>query len=295
MKFPLHLIIEYAHTKPAEIDRALSELFGNGPLPKDLTSEDEDLLQGLFGEWLIYDYRQTNGSAFIAEFILTQTGHVSDTIIDQFTQIAKSNYYSEFEILSVVPGKIMVVEDIYTGHTYEIHDELGSQNVSPGSSGRIRIAQVNQTWYAVGANPVLLPLRYTDRLKKTLRNEIKPPHPTLKDTVELIRQPKAPPPPTLSQKELVKKRRDLKIQYETEAKKYGVSLTFEEMVQSIYHEDHVNPGDFWRVLMKKGITEEFMLKHFQILQDLWNYFPHRCLSGKSPYEAYEAMKRSKDR
>lgn len=293
MKFPLHLIIEYAHTKPGEIDRALEQLFGNGPLPKDLTPEDEELLQGLFGEWLIYDYRQTNGSAFIAEFILTQPGHVSDTIIDQFTQIANSNYYSEFEILSAVPGKIMVVEDIFTGITYEIHDELGSQNASPGSSGRIRIAQVNQTWYAVGANPVLLPLRYTKRMKRILRTKIKPPHPTLKDTVELIRQPKPPPPKIPTRKEIEAKREEIEKQFESVSNKHASKLSFAVVKQAVYEENQINPGDFWQDLIKRGLPTKFLLEDFQILQDLWNYFPHRCLGGKSPIEAYTRMKRAK--
>lgn len=293
MKFPLHLVIDYAHTKPAEIDRALEQLFGNGPLPKDLTSEEEELLQGLFGEWLINEYRQTNGSTFLTEYILTQPGKVSNKIIDQFTQIAQSNFYSEFEFRSVKPGDYIVVEDIFTGKVYYVYDKLGSQNAPVGSTSRMRLARVDGRWYAVGSNPVLLPLHFTERLKKILRTEIKPPRPTLKDTVELIRQPKLPPPKIPTKEELKEKREEIEKQFSYAVIKHKSQLTFVEVKQAVFAEDRVNPGDFWQGLVKRGLPMKFLLEDFQILQDLWNYFPHRCLNDLSPIEVYTRMRRAK--
>lgn len=129
------MIIEYAHNKPHEIDRALTDFFGK---PPDVPFEDENI-EALFLEWLMYEYKQTSGPTFFIEYVLKNPDHLPEKQIHQW----------------------------------------------------------------------------------------------------------------------------------------------------------VNVLDFWRNLSKKGLPEEFVLNETELLQDIWNYFPHQCLGCISPREAYIKFEKSK--
>ena len=298
MRFPLHHVIDYAHTKPAEIDRALGQLLGKGPLPKDTDPDTEALLEGLFGEWLIFEYRQTNNQSFLVEFILKNPAGMSESQIGQFEQIAHTHFYTEFEIVTVKRGEYLDLEDIATGKIYRVYDKLGSTNSPDRGIFRSRMAHVDGVWYLVGANPLTFPLTYTPRMKKMLRKDFKGNPFTLKNSVELLlQQTKHPPqkPKILTQKELKQKRLDLEEAYTKTAIKYGATLTFKDLLKEIYHENRTNVLDFWKRLTKQGLPEKMLFENLQLLQDIWNHFPHKCLNGNSPAQMYTKLYQAKDR
>jgi len=35
-----------------------------------------------------------------------------------------------------------------------------------------------------------------------------------------------------------------------------------------------------------GMPERVIFKHYQLFGDIWNYFPHKRLKGKSPVELF---------
>ena len=298
MIFPLHLITEYAHTKPSELDRALEELFGNGPLPKDADPESEEILEGLFGEWLIYEYKQINGSTFIVEFILKNPGRLPQSQLHQFEQIVKTQFYSEFEIGKVKRGEYLEIEDIASGKVYRAYDKSGSSNPPTRGNLRARLAKVDEKWYLVGSNPINLPMTYTDRMKRIIRKEMQGNPFTLKSTVELIlhqvkHQQTTPKIPTT--KELSAKRTQLEKKYTMASQKFGASLTFSNLLNEIYHEDRANVLNFWKRLTKRGLPEKMLVEELQILQDIWNYFPHHCLGDISPVELYAKLSQAKQK
>ncbi|OGD62755.1 hypothetical protein A2160_04795 [Candidatus Beckwithbacteria bacterium RBG_13_42_9] len=287
MKFPLRKIIDYAMTKPSVVDRAYREFFGSMP-PEKLKTEWEDL----FLEWLIFDYKQSAGTSFLVEYILKNPDKLDKKVIDQFKQIAKTELYSQFEIQEIKKGEWFILEDLYTGKSYKVYEKKGTSFIESQGTIPGRIAQVDKRWYLVGANSVYYPITYTERFKKNLR-EIKATNCSPKDTVELLIAQENRPldtSPILTKKQIKNKRKRLRKDYEKNMTKYGLTLTIDDLLKEIYEEDRTNVLDFWQSLIKKGLTEKFILDKTIILQDIWNHFPHKCLKGLSPAEAYAKMK-----
>lgn len=288
MRFPFHLIINYAHTKPEEINNAFREFFGSTP-SKGVPEE----IQGLFGEWLIFEFRNTQGVTFLAEYTLKNPDKLPQPVINQFEQIIKTHFYSEFQMVSVHPPEYIEIEDIVTGKIYKVYDKKGSQNSQNKGLIRTRIAEVNNRWYLIGANPIFIPMVYTTRMKKILIKE-KFTHPALIDTKEMLMNHYAnpPQPPKIPTKEeMTNKLHELEYLFDKAGIKYNTTMTYEKLSQAIYEEDRANVLDFWKSLTRKGLSEEFLLNEFQLLQDMWNYLPHKCLNGQSPIELYAKLRR----
>lgn len=287
MRFPLRKIIDFAMNKPYEVDEAYRQFFGSLPFDKLKTEWEE-----LFLEWLIFDYKQKTGTSFLIEYILRNPDQLDDKTIDQFNQIAKTHIYSMFEIQEIKKGEWFILEDLHTGKAYKVYEKKGTltmQNVGaiPG-----RIAEVDNCWYLVGANSVYFPITYTQRSKMYMR-KMKIRNYSPKDTVDLLmtheNKPQEPPS-SVTRKQIKNKRKELKKDYEKNAKKYDLSLSFDDLIKEIYEENRVNVLDFFQRLTEKGLTEKFMYEKFGILQDIWNYLPHKCLNGLSPIEVYTKMK-----
>lgn len=290
MRFTLRKIVDFAMAKPAEVDNAYREFFG--PLSVDqLQKEWEEL----FLEWLIFDYKQKGGTTFLVEYILRNPDKFDAKKINQFEQISRSQIYSMFEILEIKKGELFILEDIHTGKTYQVYDKKGTSSIKHLGTIPGRIAKVDGRWYLVGANSVYFPITHTQRSKKIMR-KIKITNFSPKDTVEqLMEHEQNPPaPPELVTKKQVKnKKKQLKQVYEENAEKYHFSLTFDDLINEIYQENRVNVLDFWKSLTKKGLAEEFLYEKPEVMQDIWNYFPHKHLNGLSPIEAYTEMKKGK--
>lgn len=291
MRFPLRKIIDFAtKNKPHEVDRAYKKFFGILPFDRLKTEWEE-----LFLEWLIFDYKQKTGTSFLLEYILRNPDQLDDKTINQFSQIAKTHIYSMFEIKEIKKGEWFVLEDIHTGETYKVYEKKGTSTIQGPGTIPGRIAKVDDNWYLVGANSVYLPITHTQRAKMHMRNmKIKKYSP--KDTVELLMASENKSqeyPPTVTKKQIRNKRKELRKDYEKNVKKYNLSLSFDELIKEIYEEDRVNVLDFWKGLTKKGLNEKFLFEKIQILQDIWNYFPHKYLNNLSPAEVYSKMRREK--
>lgn len=140
-----------------------------------------------------------------------------------------------------------------------------------------------------------MPITYTARFKKIFRKSQKAKKLTPIDTWELVRgsRQKVPPPPTLTGKEIKNLRKELERKYTKLALKYSVGLLFGDLVRLVYEEKReVQSLDFWKDLGKHNLPERFFLDHFKLLEDIWNYFPHKSLKGKSPYEMFVEMKKA---
>src|SRR3990167_2378260 len=92
-------------------------------------------------------------------------------------------------------------------------------------------------------------------------------------------------------KKLEKIRKDLRKKYEKTKRKYQVKLSFDGVLKLIYEEDRqIAMGDFWQMLIKKGIPEKFFFQNTQLFQDICNSFPHKILNDKSPIEMFNELK-----
>ena len=165
MKIPLHLVVSFAQTKPVEVDRALIEFFGAMP---EKPYKDENI-EPMFWEWMVFEFKQTNGPNFITEYVLKNPDLLAKTELAELEQAAQTFFFSEFEIIGAIPGSYMLLEDIFTGDKYKVYDRLGSSNVAGKGMLMARIAKIEKKWYLIGANPVHLSLTYTPRMKKMRR------------------------------------------------------------------------------------------------------------------------------
>ena len=290
MKIPLHLVVSFAQTKPVEVDRALIEFFGAMP---EKPYKDENI-EPMFWEWMVFEFKQTNGPNFITEYVLKNPDSLAKAELTKVEQAAQTFYFSEFEIVGVVSGSYMLLEDIFTGDKYKVYDRLGSSNIAGRGMLMARIAKIEEKWHLVGANPVHLPLTYTPRVKKMLRRDNDGFRPSVKDAATmLIRQETNPTklPRPVSKEEIRRKRKKLKGSYEKAAMKHRVTLAFDQFLVEIYNENRRRPLDLWKMLTKKGLTESFLFGQIKLLQDTWNYFPHKCLGGLSPVEMVDKARK----
>ena len=92
----------------------------------------------------------------------------------------------------------------------------------------------------------------------------------------------------MSKKELEKKRASLKEQFENLQKDDSLSVSFENIVSFVYNEHYkTNFADFFADLVKLGVPEKMVFSKTDLFNDIWNFFPHKLLNGKSPYEMYK--------
>lgn len=283
MIFPIRKVVDFAMEKPAEIDNAYKQFFGSLPF-SELKPEWEEL----FLEWVIFDFKRPTGPPFLIEYVLRNPDNLDRKTLDQFEQIAKTQFYSQFEITKIQKGQWLCLENLLTGDVYTVYEKKGSETLTDRGIIPGRIARVDGKWYLVGANSVYYPITYTERAKTGMRKlKIKTFSP--RDTVELLISHEQQPPqpvPAPSKKELEDKRKKLKIEYIKIAKKFSSTFSFNDLIREIYKEERVNVLDFWKELGKKGLKDEILIEDVQLFQDIWNYFPHKCLNDLSPIEVY---------
>jgi len=290
MKIPFHLIIEFAQKFPEEIEAAIQNFIPN----YDLMENQNEEIRGLFWEWLVYDYERPSKMSFLVEYILRNPDSLPEIEIKRLKQIVQTNWYSDFQLLGTKPGDGVTVEDVFTGKKYNILDTKASLAKENKGLLKARVALVEGKYYFVGSNPILIPVVYTERLKRILRKQ-KNQKESPRDTAIMLYeyQTKVVAPPPLSQKEIEEKKVRLKEKYLEKAAKYKAEMTFEELLKLIFEENEKDLFKFWDEVMKKGIPKLMFFEETELFQDIWNYFPHRVLNNKSPAELFFQLQEKK--
>ncbi len=291
MVFPFHKIAHFAHTKPREIERALHEFF---PSEEAFSMITEDI-EAYFTEWLLFEYKQSNNVTFLTEYVLKNPDTLSEKEIDTFRQIAETQWYSDFQIMSMVPGSHVVVEDIFTGKVIDVHDKLGSEHLDSCGSIKARAARVDGVYYFVGANPAFMPMTYTARMKKMLRSCEKAKL-SVKDTAMILLEHEMNPPvkiKPLTKAKRKEKQQDIHKKYQELAANQPRMMAWEDVLKHIYNEHGKSVPDFFKNLIKEGIPENVFMDHIDLFQDIWNFFPHKELGDTSPDELFAELKKEK--
>ena len=290
MGLPFHLVIDYADKNHKETVRALEEFFG-----KNLPSPDWEDVWALFREWLIFDFKQKHRTSFLEEYTLKNPDNLTVEQINQFRQVAQTHFYTMLEIKTLRRGEWVICEDVLSGKDYKIFDKTATETIQESGLLQTRIAKVSNIWHFVGANPIFAPITFTPRRKKFLqkvhKNNKYSPKVNLELLVHKYTQPTTIPIP-LTKKETEVKKQEIKSEFSQKALRYKVRLTFDDLVKDIYNESGGNVLNFWKKLEKKGLTEEFLFNEVELLQDTWNYFPHKVLGNKSPIEMFTELKKN---
>lgn len=288
IKLPFHLVINFAHNREQEVQKAFQEFFLDTEVP---TKEQEKDALPLFYEWLIYDYRLPNGSSFIIEYLLKNPDHLDDKKLSQFQKVAESQWYGAFEIARVKRGEWLNLEHLLTGRKIKVYDQTSSATIPENGTLIGRVGKIDKRWYFVGSNPIYLPITYTARMREFLRETSQKFFLSAKDTLRLLAVKNIPPPPEISSEEIKKKRKFIRQKYQSLAEKHSLTLPFSQIVAEIYEEDNASPLEIFNKLVKQGLPKGVLLGNLELFQDIWNYFPHKILKGKSPVETYQVFKK----
>ena len=87
-----------------------------------------------------------------------------------------------------------------------------------------------------------------------------------------------------TREEIIKKRADIKNQLNEIIDSMGLSVSFDEIKKVIYNEQ--DQSALHEIISKfnKGQDIDELNKILAIVNDAWNYFPHKILNGLSPVE-----------
>lgn len=139
----------------AEFNRALPLFFGEEVArTRTLVTEENDM--PAFQEWYFFDYLTRSGEPIIDIFAREQGPNLSAREHELVNLWRHWNRYRLFEVQQVMPGTGVIVTDLLSGETLEVHDRSASRNLT--------------RWIIFLSRPL-----YTDRLHFTGAGVILPP------------------------------------------------------------------------------------------------------------------------
>lgn len=165
-------IVHYATSHKDYLSNATIEFFGEDE-PKDFIPLN-DMVDRLFLEWFIFDYKDENGSTFVKKYMEKNPNKLSNKVLDEIKQIFETGSYQMFQIEGVEAGNIVNFYGLEAGKVYKVKDYNFSKNLAGNNSGGCifaRIAKINGTWNMVGADTLKLPIEFTKRMKKILKGK----------------------------------------------------------------------------------------------------------------------------
>lgn len=290
LKIKLGKIIDYVYEDENLIRKAMAEFFGKAEIYPEM--ENFEQVQGLFNEWLIFEFK-VDSATIAAEYYLKNPDSLSNKYLDELKQILETQFFDILEVAEIKRGEWIKVYPLSKGKTYKVYDIMASSTIPPKGSFWGRLAKVDNRWYLVGSNPLFLPLTYTPRMKKMLFQESKRKSMFAKDVLGFLlpaedKNVSWQTPLSLTLKQLKNKRKKIEKEFAKLAEKYNLKVSFKELVNFVYQENYkTNHADFYKDIAKLGIPEELIVKKTQLFVNLWNYFPHKSLRGKSPAEMYK--------
>lgn len=295
LKIKLSQVTKFTASNREVFSRAWKEFAGGEELNEG--TENFEKIVPLFNEWVIFDFKLPSGMNAVTEYYLKNPDRLAEDLLFELKQIIETQRFEMLEIVEIKRGEWIEAYGIFSGKTYKIYDHLGSLTLPEKGSFFGRVAKIDDKWLLVGSDTFSLPVTSTPRAKRMyLRQKIglspkdiwrfwiTPPKPDrdLEFTMEM------------SAKDLKDKREKLKFQFEQEKKKANFKADFKKVLDFINNENYKdNFADFFKDLIKLGIPQEIIFKKTDLFNDLWNFFPHQSLRGKSPAEIYRNSYKNK--
>lgn len=289
LKFQLHYVVDYAIMNKRVLEVAINEFFERTEL--DHQRDNIEAISSLFNEWLIFDFKLPSGQTYVTDYFSKNPDGFDNGLMDELKQIIETQHFDMFELQSLKRGEWMKVYGLLSGETYMVHERSGSQNAPFKGSFWGRVAKVNNQHLLVGSNPVFFPMTSTERSKKVYLED-KPDRLSPKDVLPFLlfreRSPSILDRKQMTVDELAKRRKSIGKRFNDLKKKYDFNASFEELIDFTYNEAYEsNFGDYIIDVIKLGVPEDIVFDSYSLFDDVWNFFPHKKLHGKSPYEMYK--------
>lgn len=290
LKMKLGKVIGWVYKDMELVERAGEEFFADF----DEDVEFDPLVEGLFNEWLIFEFVLPSSRTPIVEYYLLDPDGLSEEELAELRQIVETARFEFLEILETKKGEWIRVLGVFTGKEYKIDERLGSMEHDKGCLWG-RVAKVNGRWVFVGSDPLFLPVVYSERMRRILRrsaNKESKKKMSAKDVLgflvertdngEALNKIKQV---GSSKKKVEAERKAVKKRFEVLKSRGGVRASFDEVVELIFNEDYgENHADFATDLVKLGVKEKVLIKEMGLFMRMWNCFSHKSLGGKSPVE-----------
>ena len=294
MKVKFSRVIDYAYRQhKSQLPRAIKEFFGRDVSDPELEVDKE--VGALFHEWLILDFQLSEKRSIAADYYLKNPDQLDQSFLEELKQILATQFYDLLEVMAVKKGQWLEVYSFAKGRTLRLWDKAGSRQAAPKTTITGRAAKIGNRWYLVGSNIFQFPICSTARRKRLLREIEDGFKFTPQDALAMVSRndfPPQPPPRFYSSKELKHERKMIAKKFAKLARKYVFRVDFERVTDFVYREDYrTNFGDMLKDLVKLGIPEEAVFNSVSLFQDIWNFFPHRSLSGKCPVEMRQTKRR----
>lgn len=156
LNFRLGKVVNYVHQKENIGPKELKKFFGKKPIEKLLQNET---VNALFNEWLVFDYRNKFGTTAIAEYYLKNPDHLLDEQLKQLEQVIKTERYEMLEVLNVIKDQGLSVRVVRTGEVFFVDDLTGSRSAIAPSLFFNRLAKVDDKWILVGSDNLSFPIK----------------------------------------------------------------------------------------------------------------------------------------
>lgn len=282
-------VVDCAAKNESMMEAAVQEFFDGTGI--DLPVEYQDQISQLFNEWLVFDFKPASGPAIISQYYFRNPDNLPKELLEELKQIIETQTYDFFEVIKTNPGQWMDVWGLFTGKKYRVSEiSLSAEMANLPGSFCNRVAQISNSYFFVGGNPLVFPITYTDRAKKlfgTAKGNIPlTPKYLLKYLIE--KSQTTDTRLSITKHDIKVKRKRLKAKFDKLVVRYGLQIDFDRLVDFVYLESYRSHyADFYKDIAKIGVSEDMILENIKFFQDLWNYFPHKKLNGKCPAEKFK--------
>ena len=286
-KGTIHKLLDYFFQSHSdEMIFAMRDFFEDDSIgPGGKLNIQNDQEEGLFMEWITFDYRFRDGRSLLENFISENPLNMAKKELQVYEDL-QMNKYGFFEIQDIKIDEYLELESLQSGKIYKVLEKRGTRNAKLKTTFLCRVGKVGDHWELVGSDPVGFPVYFTARVKKIMREGKEKYSP--KDARRFLIEKSDKPSEfekSLQMKgdELIKKQNEIKILLEQQLKKSKSVASVDDILKIIYKEK--NKDDLSKILSlfdngKTALTQKLM----DLISSAWNHFPHRSLGGKSPAE-----------
>ena len=90
-----------------------------------------------------------------------------------------------------------------------------------------------------------------------------------------------------TKKEIKAKQKMLGEKYQKISQKLNIKVSFTTVLEFIYNENYqTNFTDWQKDISVLGFEFDFISDNLKLFENIWNFYPHKRLGGKSPAQMY---------
>ncbi len=283
-------VYEYFFTSPKyenEAMRALQVFFSHPDLNKggDLDMGNEQS-SGFFNEWFLYDFIMSDGKKPIEVFIAENPLGLNNNEM-KFYRDLLDNRFGIFEVLDIDIGRSINLRDLQTDKEWLVYENKATFSLTKGRIFFARVGKVGDHYELIGADSFSLQ-NIDEKTKKSFRklkckftpkeaNEI------LTSNLDLYLKNNSMAK-IESKQEIMQRRREIEKELMEILEETGSNFELGDVLNAIYEEKETDDMTEIIAMFDRGGDISELENILELVNDAWNYFPHKTLGGLSPAE-----------